>query len=186
MQLRDTKGDVNLTFRVNKSDLNLADGDNREELNRLISRLHQVENDPNARLKSFSITGTASPEGNYERNKQLAQKRMASAMSLIVKELNESTRRQIDMHTTASVETWDRVVYLLRADNKIRESDAIQEIIDKYPDNPNRQSRNVVSLPFYRSLITSRYLPRLRRVSYELLFSQYRYLTGRRSRSALS
>ena len=177
MQLRDTKGDVNLTFRVNKSDLNLADGDNREELNRLISRLHQVENDPNARLKSFSIAGTASPEGNYERNKQLAQKRMASAMSLIVKELNESTRRQIDMHTTASVETWDRVVDLLRADNKIREADAIQEIIDKYPDNPNRQSRNVVSLPFYRPLITSRYLPQLRRVSYELLFSQYRYLT---------
>lgn len=177
MQLRDTKGDVNLTFRVNKSDLNLADGDNREELNRLISRLHQVENDPNARLKSFSIAGTASPEGNYERNKQLAQKRMASAMSLIVKELNESTRRQIDMHTTASVETWDRVVDLLRADNKIRESDAIQKIIDKYPDNPDRQSRNVVSLPFYRPLITSRYLPRLRRVSYELLFSQYRYLT---------
>ncbi len=98
-------------------------------------------------------------------------------MSLIVKELNESTRRQIDMHTTASVETWDRVVDLLRADNKIREADAIQEIIDKYPDNPNRQSRNVVSLPFYRPLITSRYLPRLRRVSYELLFSQYRYLT---------
>ena len=177
MQLRDTKGDVNLTFPVNKSQLNLNDGNNREEMNRLIARLRAVENDPNARLKSFSIAGTASPEGNYAKNEQLAQQRMSSAMELVLQELNESTRRQLEIGTKASVETWDRVVALLRADRKSQEADAIQAVIDKYPDDPNRQSRGVVALPFYRPLITEQYLPQLRRVSYELLFSQYRYLT---------
>lgn len=177
MQLRDTRGDVNLTFRVNQSRLNLDDGDNREELQRLVSRLHEVENDPNARLKSFSIAGTASPDGNYEKNLQLAERRMESAMELVLKEVSESTRRQIEIGTEASVEPWSQVVALLRADGKNQEADAIQAIIDKYPDNPNRQWRNVVSLPFYRPMITGEYLPRLRRVSYELLFSQYRYLT---------
>ncbi|WP_346694675.1 carboxypeptidase-like regulatory domain-containing protein [Barnesiella viscericola] len=177
MQLRDTKGDVNLTFPVNKSQLNLNDGNNREEMNRLIARLRAVENDPNARLKSFSIAGTASPEGNYAKNEQLAQQRMSSAMELVLQELNESTRRQLEIGTKASVETWDRVVALLRADGKNQEADAIQAVIDKYPDDPNRQSRGVVALPFYRPLITEQYLPQLRRVSYELLFSQYRYLT---------
>lgn len=177
MQLRDTKGDVNLTFPVNKSQLNLNDGNNREEMNRLIARLRAVENDPNARLKSFSIAGTASPEGNYAKNEQLAQQRMSSAMELVLQELNESTRRQLEIGTKASVETWDRVVALLRADGKSQEADAIQAVIDKYPDDPNRQSRGVVALPFYRPLITEQYLPQLRRVSYELLFSQYRYLT---------
>ena len=177
MQLRDTKGDVNLTFPVNKSQLNLNDGNNREEMNRLIARLRAVENDPNARLKSFSIAGTASPEGNYAKNEQLAQQRMSSAMELVLQELNESTRRQLEIGTKASVETWDRVVALLRADGKSQEADAIQAVIDKYPDDPNRQSRGVVVLPFYRPLITEQYLPQLRRVSYELLFSQYRYLT---------
>ncbi len=177
MQLRDTKGDVNLTFPVNKSQLNLNDGNNREEMNRLIARLRVVENDPNARLKSFSIAGTASPEGNYAKNEQLAQQRMSSAMELVLQELNESTRRQLEIGTKASVETWDRVVALLRADGKSQEADAIQAVIDKYPDDPNRQSRGVVALPFYRPLITEQYLPQLRRVSYELLFSQYRYLT---------
>ena len=177
MQLRDTKGDVNLTFPVNKSQLNLNDGNNREEMNRLIARLRAVENDPNARLKSFSIAGTASPEGNYAKNEQLAQQRMSSAMELVLQELNESTRRQLEIGTKASVETWDRVVALLRADGKTQEADAIQAVIDKYPDDPNRQSRGVVALPFYRPLITEQYLPQLRRVSYELLFSQYRYLT---------
>ena len=177
MQLRDTKGDVNLTFPVNKSQLNLNDGNNREEMNQLIARLRAVENDPNARLKSFSIAGTASPEGNYAKNEQLAQQRMSSAMELVLQELNESTRRQLEIGTKASVETWDRVVALLRADGKSQEADAIQAVIDKYPDDPNRQSRGVVALPFYRPLITEQYLPQLRRVSYELLFSQYRYLT---------
>ena len=177
MQVRDTEGDVNLTFPVNKSQLNLNDGNNREEMNRLIARLRAVENDPNARLKSFSIAGTASPEGNYAKNEQLAQQRMSSAMELVLQELNESTRRQLEIGTKASVETWDRVVALLRADGKSQEADAIQAVIDKYPDDPNRQSRGVVALPFYRPLITEQYLPQLRRVSYELLFSQYRYLT---------
>ena len=177
MQLRDTKGDVNLTFPVNKSQLNLNDGNNREEMNRLIARLRAVENDPNARLKSFSIAGTASPEGNYAKNEQLAQQRMSSAMELVLQELNESTRRQLEIGTKASVETWDRVVALLRADGKSQEADAIQAVIDKYPDDPKRQSRGVVALPFHRPLITDQSLPQLRRVSYELLFSQYRYLT---------
>ena len=177
MQLRDTRGDVNLTFPVNKSQLNLDDGDNRQEMNRLMARLREVENDPNARLKSFSIAGTASPEGNYEKNEQLARERMSSAMELVLKELNESTRRQLEISTNASVETWSRVVALLRADGKEKEADAIQSVIDKYPGDPNRQSRGVVSLSFYRPLITEHYLPQLRRVSYELLFSQYRYLT---------
>ncbi len=177
MQLRDTRGDVNLTFKVNKSDLDLDAGNNRSELNSLIDQLRQIESDPNARLKSFSIEGTASPEGNYEKNKQLAQQRMLSAMSFVLGKLDDSTRRQLDISTTASVESWSRVVNLLRADGKTKEADAIQAVIDKYPGNPNRQSRAVVALPFYRPLITGQYLPRLRRVGYELLFSQYRYLT---------
>ena len=177
MQLRDTQGDVNLTFPVNKSVLDLNAGNNRAEMEALITRLRQVENDPNARLKSFSIAGTASPEGNYAKNKQLAKARMSSAMSFVMKELNESTRNQIELATDASVESWDRVVALLRADGKAEEADAIQAIIDKYPNDPNRQSINVVRLPFYRPMITTQYLPQLRRVSYELLFSQYRYLT---------
>ena len=183
MQLRDTRGDVNLTFRVNQSRLNLDDGNNREEMQRLVARLREVENDPNARLKSFSIAGTASPDGSYEKNLKLAGQRMSSAMDWVLKELNESTRRQLDISTDAAVEPWSRVVELLRADGKNQEVDAIQAIIDQYPDNPNRQWRKVVSLPFYRPLITGTYLPQLRRVSYELLFSQYRYLTDEEIRT---
>ena len=76
MQLRDTRGDVNFTFRVGGSRLYVEDGNNREELNRLIAQIRQVENDPNSQIKSFSILGTASPDGGYKRNKQLAEMRV--------------------------------------------------------------------------------------------------------------
>lgn len=176
MQLRDTRGDVNFTFRVGGSRLYVEDGDNREELNRLIAQIRQVENDPNSQIKSFSILGTASPDGGYKRNKQLAEMRVEAAVSLVMKSLGESGK-YIDKFTAADVEPWSRVIELLRNDGKNKEADAIQAIVNKWPDNPNRQSQEVLYLPFYRSVIAKRYLPRLRRVSYELLFSQYRYLT---------
>lgn len=176
MQLRDTRGDVNFTFRVGGSRLYVEDGNNREELARLIAQIRQVENDPNSQIKSFSVLGTASPEGGYKRNRQLAEMRVKAAVTLVMKELGESAK-YIDKFTAADVESWSKVIELLRADGKNKEADAIQSVIDRYPENPDRQSNAVVSLPFYRSLIAKQYLPRLRRVSYELLFSQYRYLT---------
>lgn len=176
MQLRDTRGDVNFTFRVGGSRLYVEDGNNREELNRLIAQIRQVENDPNSQIKSFSILGTASPDGGYKRNKQLAEMRVEAAVSLVMKSLGESGK-YIDKFTAADVEPWSRVIELLRNDGKNKEADAIQAIVNKWPDNPNRQSQEVLYLPFYRSVIAKHYLPRLRRVSYELLFSQYRYLT---------
>ncbi len=177
VQLRDSKGDVNLIFKVNKANLDLDEGNNRAELMALRERLQEIENDPDAKLNSFVITGTASPEGRYNKNLQLAEGRMDWAMDFITKELSESTRKSSDIKTSASVEKWDSVVAMLRADSLNKEADAIQSVIDKYPSNRDRQSQGITALPFYRKLIVPKYLPRLRRVSYELSYSQYRPLS---------
>lgn len=176
MQLRDTKGDVNLTFRVNQSKLDLDEGNNRAEMNALISQLHDIENNPNSALKSFMFFGTSSPEGNYDSNLQLAKRRMESAMGIILAEVNDATRRQAEMSTEASVETWERVVEMLRADGRNDEADAVETVMAKYPDNRNLQSRRISTLPIY-GMLKETYLPRLRRVSYQYVSSQYRYLT---------
>lgn len=176
MQLRDTKGDVNLTFKVNQSKLDLDEGNNRAEMNSLLQQFREIENDPNAALKSFVFFGTASPEGSYEPNLKLAQKRMQSAMSIILDEVAESTRRQAEMITEASVETWDRVVEMLLADGRTEEAAAISDVIEKYPGDRNMQSRRIARLPVYE-LLKESYLPRLRHVSYQFVSSKYRYLT---------
>ncbi len=177
MELRDTKGDVNLIFRVNKASLDLDEGNNRAELVGLKERLHTIENDPDAKLNGFTIMGTASPEGSYAKNLRLAEARMDWAMSYITDELSESTRRTSAISTSASVEKWESVVAMLRADGHDEEADVVQAAIDKYPRSQDKQSRTIQSLPFYRKLIVPKYLTRLRRVSYELSYSEYRPLS---------
>lgn len=177
MQMRDTRGDVMLTFRVNDARLDMDQGNNRAEMNSLLSQLRRIENDPDAALKSFYIHSTSSPEGNYEKNVDLSQRRMKSALDLIMANLSPTTRRYMEVKSGASVEKWDVLVEMLRADSLNAEADAIAEIIAKYPGQMNIQSVRVRRLPFYSPLIPDKYLPRMRKVSYEFLTSQYRYLT---------
>ncbi len=148
MQLRATKGNVNLTFKINSTRLDPELGNNRAELDKMLGKLREIESNPNAALKSISISGTASPEGRYELNLGLAKERMKSALDLILGELDPSTRKAIDIKSDASVERWESLVELLRADGRVTEADAVEAIIDRYPDNINRQSRAISSTYF--------------------------------------
>jgi len=177
MQLRDTGGDVSLTFKVGRTELDLNQGNNRAEMESLLSELHEIEKDPDATLKSFTISGTASPEGRYEANLQLAKGRIKSAMSMVLDALQLSTRTNADMNTNASVETWAHLAEMLRTDGKTEEADIVQEIVDKYPNNLAAQYQAIKSKPFYNALIVPDYLPQLRKVSYRYISSRYRYLT---------
>lgn len=177
MQLRDGAGTVNLSFLVGQSRLDLNLGDNRAEMDRLLAELRAVQDDPNAALKSFSITGTASPEGNYAYNLRLSRSRMNSAMAMIFNSLDGSTQQSAELNSDAEVEKWETVVEMLRADGHDEEARAVAEVIDRYPSDMNLQFRGIARLPFYGSLIKDTYLPRLRRVSYRYETSRYRFLT---------
>lgn len=177
MQLRDTKGDVRLTFTVGRSNLDMSLGDNLAEMDRLLAQLREIESNPDMAIKSFTISGTASPEGNYESNLKLAKGRMSSAMDVILQGLDATTRRNMDVRADADVASWSEVVKLLNADGYSAEAEQIQEIIDRYPNSINNQSRKIVALPCYANLIKTNYLPKLRNVTYEFVTSRYRYLT---------
>ncbi len=176
MQLRDTKGDVNLTFKVGKTDLDMSLGNNRKEMDDLLALLHSIESSRNMGLKSFRIHGTASPEGRVEHNRNLATKRVNSAMDVIVGQLSDITRRRAEINSSASVASWSDVVTLMRADSLMEQADEVDAIIKRYPQSPERQQSAIRRLPFYRTIDTE-YLPRLRKVEYEIVTSQYRYLT---------
>lgn len=176
LQLRDTRGNVDLSFKVNQDKLDPELGNNRAEMDKLLSQIREIEQDPNSTLKSFTIFGTASPEGRYTKNLSLANRRMKSAMDMIYENLDPSTRRNAKFESVADVEKWSSVSDMLRADSLIDEAVAVDEIIARYPDNRDRQSQAITRLPFYNKIKDS-YLPKLRRVSYRFISSRYRYLT---------
>ena len=176
MQLRDTKGDVKLTFPVGKSTLNMSLGDNRVEMDKLLAQLREIEENPDMAIKSFTISGTASPEGNYNSNLRLSKDRMEAAMDVILQGLAPATRKSMDVKTEASVASWNDVAALLKADGHVDEGDAVAKIVANNPKNIARQSAQIYALPFF-GLIKTEYLPRLRNVQYEFVTSRYRYLT---------
>ncbi|MCM1111088.1 MAG: carboxypeptidase-like regulatory domain-containing protein [Clostridium sp.] len=177
LQLRDTHGDINLTFRVGKQNLDMGLGDNRREMDSLLRMLREIEANPSMGLKSFTIHGTASPEGNAARNNQLANGRVNSAMNVIVGQLAETTRRSADIKATASVSTWSDLAALMRSDGLDSEAAEVDKAVARYRKSPAAQERAVRSLPFFRNLIDKVYLPRMRRVEYEIVTSKYRFLT---------
>ncbi|MDE7472392.1 MAG: carboxypeptidase-like regulatory domain-containing protein, partial [Muribaculaceae bacterium] len=176
MELRDASGEVNLLFPVGKSKLNLSLGNNAAELNAMIAELRKIEHDPNAMLKSFTIYGSASPEGRYELNQSLADARMKSAMDEVMKNIDPSLRQNAEISSRAKVASWDDVVTMLRADGLNDEADQVQRVIDRTSAGDGR-SWAMSRLPFYKTLLANDYLPRLRRVNYSIVSSGYRPLT---------
>ncbi len=175
VELRDTKGEMNLVFPVGKSTLNLAMGNNAAELEALVNEFRKIEQSPDMSLKSFSINGYASPEGRYEQNQALAEARMKSAMETVMSNVDPSLRRNAEISSHADVASWDEVVKMLRADGLNDEADKVQNAINSGSNNGQR-ARLISRLPFYKSLIAEKYLPRLRRVNYHILSSVYRPL----------
>lgn len=175
VELRDTKGEMNLIFPVGKSKLDLALGNNRSEMNALIEEFKRIERSPDMSLKSFTINGFSSPEGSWERNQTLAQERMRSAMETVVSSIDPSLRKNAEITSHAGVASWDEVVKMMNDDGLNEEANKVQAIINNTKNNDARYYQ-ISRLPFYRSIIVEKYLPRLRRVNYHLATSVYRPL----------
>lgn len=174
VELRDSKGDMNLTFNVGKTDLDPTIGNNASEVERMLADLKAIENNPDMTLKGFTISGTASPEGNYDRNMALAEGRMKSAISYVTHSLSPGMMRNVKTQANASVAKWEELIPMLKADGLESEADDIKRITDA-ERGIEAQNRKIKKLPFYRT-IADTYLPRLRRVSYEVNYQHYRPL----------
>lgn len=174
MQLRDTQGEVNLTFVINQADLDDRNPQNQRELNRLNDELAAIEQNPDASLHSFHITGVASPDGSYAANLRLAKMRTDKALERILARLTPESRSSIKVQSDAEVASWDTVVALLRKDSLYTRADEIEELMHQYKSY--RLNQALKGKPYYQELAT-RYLPSLRKVRYTYEYSIFRTLT---------
>lgn len=174
MQLRDTQGEVNLTFLVNKADLDMRNPQNQLELDRLKEELTAITTNPEASLNSFHITGIASPDGVYYANLQLAKMRSDKALEHILSQLSPESRQGMDVKSDAEVASWEAVISLLRQDSLETYAREIEQLMQQYKRNQLNQA--IKSKPYYKELTTN-YLPRLRKVQYTYGYSIFRSLT---------
>lgn len=176
MQLRDTKGEVNLTFIVGKADLDDRNPQNQIELDNLNEELHAIEQNPDANLKSFHIVGISSPDGGYEQNLRLSKLRTSKALERILSRFPASTREALQVTSDAQVASWKEVIAQMKADSLNAEAQSMEELIAKYGERSNMLGNQLRRQPYYKE-VSSKYLPRLRKVQYTYGYSIFRTLT---------
>ncbi len=176
VQLRDSKGQIDLRFPIGKAQFDTADPHNLAETEKLRKQLEQIAREKDATLNSLAIDGTSSPDGRYSSNLTLAQKRMDFAIGYLRSKLPEDMRSHMKFTSNAKVAPWADVISLMRADSLNDEAKQVENIAMRY-DNIDTQSRAMRKLPFYARLLEGKYLPQLRRVGYVMNYSIFRQLT---------
>ncbi len=176
VQLRDSKGQIDLSFPIGKAQFDTADPHNLAETEKLRKQLEQIASEKDATLNSLAIDGTSSPDGRYSSNLTLAQKRMDFAIGYLRSKLPEDMRSHMKFTSNAKVAPWADVISLMRADSLNDEAKQVENIAMRY-DNIDMQSRAMRKLPFYARLLEGKYLPQLRRVGYVMNYSIFRQLT---------
>ena len=173
-ELHGSTGEVNLIFKVGRTELDLSNETNALELSRMTDEIQQIMRHPDNSLHAIKITGTASPEGNYEHNLKLAKGRLQTAKAKVKGLLSGVDMTGVKWYSDdAKVAGWDEVADLLRKDSLLDYAETIQAILERFPDNVNQQGQAIRNLGFYNELL-DKYLPRLRKVNYKLEYNVYR------------
>lgn len=172
---RNTAGNISLTFLVGKAQLDPGNPENGQQIDKLKDDLLAIVNGEGSTLKEFHITGIASPEGNYQSNKTLAQQRVKFAQQQVTSVLPRRILERVYQNPEAQVASWEAVAQLLEADSLLKEAGEIRNIMKNCP-GPDAQYARIFRLPYYPTVIKA-CLPALRTVHYEYKHEIYRELT---------
>ncbi len=176
LDMRGNKGVSKIEFEVGKTTLNLKIRANREAVDKIRSTLRDIQYNPYATLDSIKMVGYASPEGSYDMNLRLANLRTNEFMSVITSDIDPYNLARIKLEAYGVVESWSSVVELAEDDDP-ELAKKLQGFVDKYGNNLASLQWAFIKSAEYRTVIVPRYLPQLRRVTYEINYSILRPLS---------
>lgn len=172
VEKRNTEDRVELSFEISSDQLT-DDPKNQQNLNLIGEKLKMILNEPGAMLKEFHLIGTASPEGSYQSNLQLAEKRMKRVQEQIMQVIPSYTAERVYQNPQAKVAAWSEVAGLMEADGKEELAERIGRVIDQYPGQMAQQGKNIRAFAEYKKEIVP-YLEKLRQVKYKCRYDIYR------------
>ena len=176
MKLVADKGVSRIGFVIGKAQIDNSDPNNEVEMNAIKAKLLSIVENRNATLNGISVVGYASPDGTYRKNALLAQERTDVVLGEFVSSLPESVREYVKLSSMSVVEPWSSVARLM-AEDSLETASAVQAAVEKHGDDYVNTQNAIKRLPDYRNVIAKEYLPRLRRVEYEINSTEFRNLT---------
>lgn len=171
IEKRNTSDKIQLSFLINSDQLTDTP-ENKQSLAMLRNKLKEIAESPGTVLKEFHVAGTASPDGHYSSNLNLAERRMRKIEQEITSILPQYTLERVYRNPHAEVAQWEEVVKLLERDGKSTEASKVKEILAKHKDI-GAQGRALKQLDWYATVIVP-YLDELRVVNYNCLYEIYR------------
>ena len=155
------KQEANIKFLIGQANLRASELKNNsvQEFVRLLQQINQDREKLN--LKDIEVSAYASPDGGYDINEKLANKRQQTAQGYVQQQLKQTNNQGANIDANYTAEDWEGFQELVKASN-IQDKDVILRVLSMYkdPEEREQQIRNISSA--FRELADG-ILPQLRR-----------------------
>lgn len=172
---RAASGEANIVYTSGNAEIKPSLGDNYAELSKIQRSIDEVRNLPGAQIKAVSISSYASPEGGWESNQRLSERRAASLTEWV--RLNTSLHGT-DLSARGYGEDWMRFGEMMEKDRGLGYADReyVLSVMNSYESPDAKESR----LRRHNGGQTFRYLlnnvfPPLRRSEYRIEYTLPEY-----------
>ena len=170
------RGEARLQFVINKYDIRLDMGRNREELYGMVRKLEPVLKDSLATVETFEIYGMASADGPLSFNTPLARNRALSAKTWLMEQLHVPYEVADRIRVGSRPEGWMPVLEAMTRDGH-PDSVAVKDILERYADeNDDVAERYIRKLPCWPD-IREHYLAKDRKVEYAYSYTIRNFTT---------
>lgn len=159
-QAVDPNTDYGIRYRIDASRLSTALSGNTQELHDLEAFVQRVRNDSTLHICGVTITGYASPDGNYAQNEQLAKRRATDLSNYLNGRCHLSARYPV--HVTAVVDPWSEAVPMVESSAIPNKDDVLQILRSTEP--ATAKERMLKQLPTAWNYLCRHILPTLRQV----------------------
>ncbi len=154
------KQEANVKFLIGQAQLRKSELQNNS-VQEFVRLLNEISKDQESKvLEGLEVSAYASPDGGYQLNENLANKREKVTEDYLKKELKKiDSQTPIDTKYTA--EDWDGFQELVAASN-IQDKDVILRVLSMYQD-PEERERQIKSISSAFRELADGILPQLRR-----------------------
>ena len=159
-------GSAYVIFPVNSTDLLPTLHNNAAELAKITLAIDSLRADPQFVIKSISMKGYASPEGNLENNERLAKGRTEALAEYISQKYD---LQGVDVSTAFEAEDWQGLRRYVAAAN-LPNGREIISIIDSQQNPDDKESNIRTAFPKDYAILLKQYYPALRHTDYTIRY----------------
>ncbi len=154
------KQEAQIKYLVNQANVRASEL-KTNSIKDFVNILKEINNNAETRqLQNIEVSAYASPEGAYDFNERLAEKRQNSSSEYVQQQLKKQ-KMHADVDTKFTAEDWDGFQQLVSASN-IQDKDVILRVLSMYSD-PAEREQQIRNMSVVYDELAKGILPELRR-----------------------